>query len=254
MIKHRDFIMTSVSIQNHPKPHILIVDDDKEIRTLLSDILEKNELIIFQASQGTEMRDILKSKKIDLMILDINLPDEDGISLCKEVRSSSSLPIIMLTAKTSPIERVIGLETGADDYVCKPFEPMELVSRVRSLLRRSKLNSDKQSEEASKIHFDSWTLDVLGRHLLREDGMILSLSTSEFNLLKMFIDHANQVMNRDQIMDHIYGRESGPFDRSIDIQVSRLRNKIEHNPKSPAIIKTVRSEGYLFTPKISTSI
>jgi len=179
--------MTSIAIQNYPKPHILIVDDDKEIRTLLSDILEKNELIIFQASQGTEMRDILKSKKIDLMILDINLPDEDGISLCKEVRSSSSLPIIMLTAKTSPIERVIGLETGADDYVCKPFEPMELVSRVRSLLRRSKLNSDKQSEEASKIHFDSWTLDVLGRHLLREDGMILSLSTSEFNLLKMFI-------------------------------------------------------------------
>ena len=256
MIKHKDFIMTSITIQNNPKPHILIVDDDKEIRTLLSEILEKNELIIFQASQGSEMRNILKSKKIDLMILDINLPDEDGISLCKEVRASSSLPIIMLTAKTSPIERVIGLETGADDYVCKPFEPMELVSRVRSLLRRSKLNSnsEKLSQEASKIYFDSWTLDVLGRHLIRADGMVLSLSASEFNLLKLFIDHANQVMNRDQIMDHIYGRESGPFDRSIDIQVSRLRNKIENNPKSPMIIKTIRSEGYLFTPKVSGSL
>jgi two-component system OmpR family response regulator len=162
----------------------------------------------------------------------------------------------MLTAKTSPIERVIGLETGADDYVCKPFEPMELVSRVRSLLRRSKLNSnsEKLSQEASKIYFDSWTLDVLGRHLIRADGMVLSLSASEFNLLKLFIDHANQVMNRDQIMDHIYGRESGPFDRSIDIQVSRLRNKIENNPKSPMIIKTIRSEGYLFTPKVSGSL
>jgi len=241
--------------KNNSQPHVLIVDDDKDIRTLLSEILEKNELTIFQASQGSEMRDILKSKKIDLMILDINLPDEDGISLCKEVRFSSSLPIIMLTAKTSPIERVIGLETGADDYVCKPFEPMELVSRVRSLLRRSKLNTsaEKISEEASKIHFDSWTLDLMDRHLIRSDNMILSLSTSEFNLLKMFIDHANKVMNRDQIMDYIYGRESGPFDRSIDIQVSRLRNKIENNPKLPTIIKTIRSEGYLFTPKVSFS-
>jgi len=248
--------MTIKDNDNHSKPHILIVDDDRDIRTLLSEILEKNDLIIFQASRGSEMRSILKSKKIDLMILDINLPDEDGISLCKEVRASSNLPIIMLTAKTSPIERVIGLETGADDYVCKPFEPMELVSRVRSVLRRSQLNvlSEKISGEVSKIHFDSWTLDVLGRHLVRADGMVLSLSGAEFNLLKLFIDHANQVMNRDQIMDHIYGRESGPFDRSIDIQVSRLRNKIESNPKTPTIIKTVRSEGYLFTPKISTSL
>ena len=247
--------MNLVSKGSHLKPHILIVDDDKDIRTLLSEILEQNDLTIFQASQGTEMRDALKSKKIDLMILDINLPDEDGISLCKEVRASSSLPIIMLTAKTSPIDRVIGLETGADDYVCKPFEPMELVSRVRSLLRRSKLNADpeKITEEASKIHFDSWTLDLMGRNLMRSDNTILSLSTSEFNLLKMFIDHANKVMHRDQIMDHIYGREAGPFDRSVDIQVSRLRNKIEINPKSPVLIKTVRSEGYLFTPKISFS-
>lgn len=236
-------------VMTEDKTHVLIVDDDNDIRSLLSEFLERNGLEAFQACDGEEMWDALKSQRIDLVVLDINLPGTDGISLCRHLRVNSSLPVIMLTAKTSPLDRVVGLETGADDYVCKPFEPLELLSRIRSVLRRTVHSAagENETHEAVKIHFSEWTLDLTARHLLDPHGVVISLSGAEFRLLEMFLNRPNRILSRDQIMDYMHGRDTGPFDRSIDLQVSRLRQKIEKDPKSPSIIKTVRNEGYILS-------
>ena len=236
--------------------HVLIVDDDDDIRSLLSDFLERNHLIAFQATDGEAMHKMILSHRIDLIVLDLNLPGEDGLSLCRQLRASSNIPIIMLTAKSDPIDRIVGLETGADDYVCKPFEPLELLSRIRSVLRRTQQlgNSSTKTTEAIKMHFADWVLDLTARHLLDPQGVIISLSGAEFRLLKMFLDRPNRILNRDQIMDQMHGRDASEFDRSIDLQDSRLRQKIELDQKSPSIIKTVRNEGYILatTVKVET--
>lgn len=234
---------------------ILIVDDDHDIRSLLSDILKSNGLEVFQAEDGRAMFDVLKSRSIDLIVLDLNLPEVDGLTLCRQLRETSNLPVIMLTAKTNPLERVIGLETGADDYVCKPFEPLELLSRIRSVLRRSKSTQEgtEQSQAPEKITFAGWTLDLTGRHLINPQGVIISLSGAEYRLLRIFLDHPNRILSRDQLMDLIHGRDVSPFDRSIDLQVSRLRQRIEGDTKSPALIKTVRNEGYVLTAKVEVA-
>lgn len=237
---------------NEQTINILIVDDDDDIRSLLSEFLERNRLAAFQASDGEMMKEILKSQRIDLVVLDLNLPGEDGLSLCRQLRASSNLPVIMLTAKTDPIDRVIGLETGADDYVCKPFEPLELLSRIRSVLRRTQQSGVTESKafEPARIHFSGWILDLTARHLLNPQGVVISLSGAEFRLLKMFLDRPNRILNRDQIMDMMHGRDAGAFDRSIDLQVSRIRQKIEEDQKFPMIIKTVRNEGYILTTTV----
>lgn len=237
---------------NEQTTHVLIVDDDDDIRSLLSDFLERNRLTAFQAPNGDVMRNILKSQHIDLVVLDLNLPDEDGLSLCRQLRSTSNLPVIMLTAKTDPIDRIVGLETGADDYVCKPFEPLELLSRIRSVLRRTQQLgvSESKTRESIRMHFSGWILDLTARHLLDPQGIVISLSGAEFRLLKIFLDRPNRILNRDQIMDIMHGRDAGAFDRSIDLQVSRLRQKIELDPKSPVIIKTVRNEGYILATSV----
>lgn len=237
---------------NEQTTHILIVDDDDDIRSLLSDFLERNRLTAFQAPNGEVMRNILKSQHIDLVVLDLNLPDEDGLSLCRQLRSTSNLPVIMLTAKTDPIDRIVGLETGADDYVCKPFEPLELLSRIRSVLRRTQQLgvSESKTHESIRMHFSGWILDLTARHLLDPQGIVISLSGAEFRLLKIFLDRPNRILSRDQIMDLMHGRDAGAFDRSIDLQVSRLRQKIELDPKSPVIIKTVRNEGYILATSV----
>jgi two-component system, OmpR family, response regulator len=234
------------------KTNVLIVDDDYDIRSLLSEFLENNGLVTFQAADGEAMFEALKFKHIDIIVLDLNLPGEDGLSLCRRLRTTSNKPVIMLTAKTNPIDRIVGLETGADDYVCKPFEPLELLSRIRSILRRSQFSSEASNEHnpALKIHFSNWTLDITARHLINENGIIVSLSGAEFRLLRIFLDHPNRILSRDQLMDLIHGRDTTPFDRSIDLQVSRLRQRIEGHSKSPSIIKTVRNEGYI----LSTSV
>jgi two-component system, OmpR family, response regulator len=237
---------------NEQTTHVLIVDDDDDIRSLLSDFLERNRLTAFQAPNGEVMRNILKSQHIDLVVLDLNLPDEDGLSLCRQLRSTSNLPVIMLTAKTDPIDRIVGLESGADDYVCKPFEPLELLSRIRSVLRRTQQLgvSESKTRESIRMHFSGWILDLTARHLLDPQGVVISLSGAEFRLLKIFLDRPNRILNRDQIMDIMHGRDAGAFDRSIDLQVSRLRQKIELDPKSPVIIKTVRNEGYILATSV----
>jgi two-component system, OmpR family, response regulator len=237
---------------NNSKPNILIVDDDDEIRSLLSDFLERNGFHTFQAADGDAMQLMLVDKQIDLMVLDLSLPGKNGIELCKELRLRSNLPVIMLTARTTPIDRIIGLETGADDYVCKPFEPLELVSRIRSVLRRVRLSvTDADTEEVpTKIAFLDWVLDLTARHLINSQGLVVSLSGAEFQLLKTFLDRPKRILNRDQLMDIIHGRNAGPFDRSIDLQISRLRQKIEVDPKVPKIIKTIRNEGYVLATEI----
>ena len=232
--------------------NILIVDDDDDIRSLLSEFLERNRLNSFQAPDGEVMRNVLKSQHIDLVVLDLNLPGEDGLALCRQLRSNSNLPVIMLTAKSDPIDRIIGLETGADDYVCKPFEPLELLSRIRSVLRRTRHFDvkDQNSHELIRFHFSGWILDLTARHLLDSQGIVISLSGAEFRLLKIFLDRPNRVLSRDQIMDLMHGREANAFDRSIDLQISRLRQKIEVDQKSPEIIKTVRNEGYILSAAV----
>lgn len=237
---------------NEQPINILIVDDDDDIRSLLSEFLERNRLVAFQASDGEVMKKLLKSQPIDLVVLDLNLPGEEGLSLCRQLRASSNIPIIMLTAKTDPIDRVMGLETGADDYVCKPFEPLELLSRIRSVLRRTHQSgiSEGKAVESVRIHFSGWILDLTARHLLNPQGVVISLSGAEFRLLKMFLDRPNRILSRDQIMDMMHGRDAGAFDRSIDLQVSRLRQKIEEDQKLPVIIKTVRNEGYILATSV----
>ena len=233
--------------------NVLIVDDDDDIRTLLSEFLERNRLRAFQATDGQVMREVLNSQPIDLVVLDLNLPGEDGLALCRHIRSSSNLPVIMLTAKSDPIDRVIGLETGADDYVCKPFEPLELLSRIRSVLRRTRpqeVNETKDLEQV-RIDFSGWSLDLTRRHLIENSrGVIISLSGAEYRLLKIFLDRPNRVLSRDQLMDLMHGRDASAFDRSIDLQVSRLRQKIEVDQKTPEIIKTVRNEGYILASSV----
>jgi two-component system OmpR family response regulator len=233
--------------------NILIVDDDSDIRSLLSDFLEGNGLHAFQAANGVEMQQLLESERIDLLVLDLNLPGTNGLELCRELRTDSNLPVIMLTAKTSSIDRIVGLETGADDYVCKPFEPLELLSRIRSVLRRTQATAagEEVSTEPVRMRFSGWQLDIISRHLINPRGVVVSISGAEFRLLKIFLDRPNRVLNRDQLMDLMHGRDAGPFDRSIDLQISRVRQKIEVDSKSPNIIKTVRNEGYILTTPVT---
>ncbi|BBP00641.1 response regulator [Sulfuriferula nivalis] len=234
---------------------ILIVDDDREIRTLLAEYLEVNGLRALTAQNGNEMRHVLEQVRIDLIVLDLTLPGEDGLTLCRNLRVHplySGIPVIMLTARGEPLDRIIGLEMGADDYLSKPFEPRELFARIRSVLRRTQaLPPNMLTAEANKMHFAGLTLDLVARHLLNRDGVVITLSGAEYRMLKIFLDHPHSILNRDQLMELTQGRESDPFDRSIDIQISRLRQKLGDDARTPSIIKTVRNEGYVLTANVT---
>ena len=225
---------------------ILVVDDDREIRSLLADYLEKNGLKTLVAADGASMWRALDTARVDLIVLDLMLPGEDGLTLCRTLRTRSNLPIIMLTARREPLDRILGLEMGADDYLPKPFEPRELLARIRSVLRRAQaLPENLELPAAKRIVFAGWRLDLEARHLLSEQGIVVLLSGAEFRLLKVFLDHPHSVLNRDQLLDLTRGRTTEPFDRSVDLQVSRLRQKLADDAHSPHIIKTVRNEGYV---------
>jgi two-component system OmpR family response regulator len=234
-------------------PHILIVDDHREIRDLVSRALTKEGFRVSAAADGGAMHKILAGGRIDLILLDLMLPGEDGLSLCRTLRASSKVPIIMLTAKGDEVDRVIGLEMGADDYLPKPFGSRELVARIRAVLRRSQENSSpaKSGERPKQYHFDRWRLDVGARELLRDDGITLPLSTGEYDLLIVFVERPQRVLSRDQLLDLARGRAATALDRSIDTQISRLRKKLERDPAEPKIIKTVWGGGYMFTPTVS---
>lgn len=231
--------------------HILIVDDDREIRDLLARFLTKHGLRITTAADGRDMLQALDDGKIDLIVLDLMLPGEDGLTLCRNLRATSRIPIIMLTAMGEETDRIIGLEMGADDYLAKPFNPRELLARIKAVLRRSEQTpSTAQFEDGTVLTFADWTLSLESRELQRPDGVMVPLSGGEFELLAAFATHAGRVLSRDQLLDLARGREAQPFDRSIDVQVSRLRRKIEADPGEPAFIKTVRNGGYIFTPGV----
>lgn len=234
-------------------PHVLIVDDDAEIRDLTARFLNKHGFRTTTAANARAMDEALQSGRFDLIVLDLMLPGEDGLSICRRLRAGTDMPIIMLTALGEETDRIVGLEMGADDYLPKPFNPRELLARIKAVLRRADgTTRDETGGPASTmLIFDQWRLDTARRELTNGDGVLVPLTAGEYALLAAFAERPRRVLNRDQLLDLTRGRESGPFDRSVDVQLSRLRRKIEDDPKAPTLIKTVRGGGYIFTPLVT---
>lgn len=227
-------------------PHILVVDDDRDIRQLLGEYLEKNGFRATAVADGKAMRRALEHAHVDLIVLDLMMPGEDGLSLCRDVRSRSQVPIIMLTALGEEVDRIVGLEVGADDYMAKPFNPRELLVRIRAVLRRTAhAPRDPLPAEVRGYRFAGWRLDTTSRTLTHENGNTVSLSGAEYRLLAILLAHPNRVLSRAQLMELIRGRDLDPFDRSIDVRISRLRQTLGDDGRTPQIIKTVYGEGYL---------
>jgi two-component system OmpR family response regulator len=234
-------------------PHILVVEDDREIRMMVSRFLEKQGYRVTQSEDARSMDRALRAANIDLILLDIMLPGgEDGLSICRRVRATSSVPIIMLTAAGDTTARVVGLEMGADDYIAKPFDPLELAARTKAVLRRATALPSKLEQRMTPMQFDGWRIDPTQRELHDPDGARVTLTGAEFDLLLAFCRHPRRTLSRDQLLDLSQGRGGGPLDRGIDILVSRIRRKIEANPRDPRLIKTVRTGGYIFTLTVET--
>jgi two-component system phosphate regulon response regulator OmpR len=225
---------------------ILVVDDDPDLRWMVEKYLSKHDFAVTLAEDGEKMREILEEQSFDLAILDINLPGEDGLSLARYLRSNFQIGIIMLSAAAEVFDRIVGLEMGADDYVTKPFEPRELLARVKSVLRRSQAELEREAESGARVKFGEYSLDLDAHQLLDKDEQAVSLTSMEFDLLKAFAENPNKVLDRDQLLNLSHNRDWDPFDRSIDIRITRLRRKIEAEPSKPQIIKTVRGAGYIF--------
>ena len=234
---------------------ILIVDDDFEIRRLLSDYLSRNDFDAIPARDGREVWQALNRHAIDLIVLDLMLPDTDGLTLCRTLRSkaeTAEIPILMLTARGEEVDRILGIEMGADDYLVKPFNPRELLARIRSILRRTRtLPPNLRPETARFLEFSGRILDTAARTLTLAHGVTTPLSGGEYRLLRILLDHPNRVLNRDQLTELIHGREAEPFDRAIDVQISRLRQRLQDEGREPQLIKTVRGEGYVLASTVS---
>ncbi|MDD3327829.1 MAG: response regulator [Zoogloea sp.] len=230
-------------------PRVLIVDDDPDLRDLLSEYLAANGLQIESAGDGTTMRQAMARQAPDAVVLDLMLPGEDGLSLARELRAHSGVGILMLSARGEEMDRVIGLEVGADDYMAKPFSPRELLARLRALLRRTRAAAPAEQPAAipGKHCFGHFALDISAHRLLRDNHEV-RITTAEFELLRVFVERPNRVLSRDDIIDLLKGYDRDPFDRSVDIRVTRLRRRIEADPSKPEYIRTVRGEGYLFNP------
>lgn len=235
----------------HASPNILVVEDDRETRTLIAKYLRGNACNVTTATDGREMARTLAEHRVDLVILDVMLPGEDGLSLCRKLRADSQIPIIMLTARGEDVDRILGLEMGADDYLAKPFNPRELLARINAVLRRHAMALTASSTEgASALHFLGWRIDFRLRELRSPDGARVAMTSAEFDLLRVFCERPGRVLSRDSLLDLTQGRNAGSFERSIDVLVSRIRRKIEPSPDEATVIKTVRSGGYMFTPQI----
>ncbi len=231
--------------------HILVVDDQQEICDVIDQYLTGEGYRVSTAHDGAEMRHVMNKDPADLVILDLMLPGEDGLALARTLRSESAIGIIILTGRGETVDRIIGLEMGADDYLPKPFNLRELLARVKSVLRRvhGRIEESPQAGR-TRMRFAGWSLDLSSRELLSPTGEEIRLTTGEFDLLAAFVNNANQVLSRDRLLDLARNREAGPFDRTIDVQVGRLRRKLEDDPQNPTMIKTVRGSGYIFTPAI----
>jgi len=232
------------------QPHLLIVDDHREIRELLQRFFEQHNYRVTAAKDGKEMKHCLARSKIDLIVLDLMLPGEDGLTLCRDLRVSSNIPIVMLTAMGDEMDKIVGLEMGADDYLAKPFNPRELLARIKAVLRRVNTLSAKISE-VDKYYFSHWSLDLHKRELMDTSGVLVVLSSAEFDLLRVFIEHPQRVLSRDQLLDLSKERDGGVYDRAIDTLISRLRKKLEVDVKQPELIKTIWGGGYQFTCEVT---
>jgi len=235
-------------------PHILVVEDDAEISRLVTRYLRANDCRVSAAGDARDVDRLLDDGRIDLIVLDLMLPGEDGLSLCRRLRARSPVPVIMLTAKGEEIDRIVGLEMGADDYVAKPFNPRELLARIRAVLRRASAGAVLPADRRARaLAFFGWRVDCALRELRDPQGTRIVLTGAEFDLLQVLCERAGRVLSRDQLLDLTQGRSAGSLERSIDVLISRLRRKIEHDPHDPELIKTVRSGGYLFTPAVEPS-
>ncbi len=234
--------------------HLLVVDDDREIRRLLDEYLTQSGYRVTGVGDGRSMRRALDEHRIDFVVLDLMLPGEDGLSLCRSLRAQSNIPVLMLTARGSEIDRIVGLEMGADDYLAKPFNPRELLARVKSILRRAKsLPHQQVAADVSSYRFGQWSLDVATRNITAADGLVVPLSGAEFRLLSIFLEHPQVVLSRDQLLELVSGRETIPFDRSIDVLIGRLRKRLNDDGKEPTLIKTVRGAGYVLATRVESS-
>ena len=229
------------------QPHILIVDDSREIRDVISRYLRGNGYRTSVAENAVAARRLLKTNGIDLVVLDVMMPGEDGLSLCRALRAEGTLPVIMLTARGEDVDRIVGLEMGADDYLAKPCNPRELLARIAAVLRRAKGGARPGELASQRIKFEGWTLDLGRRELVGANGVALPLSSGEYRLLVAFLERPKMALSREQLLDLTQGRSLEPFDRSVDSAVSRLRRKIEDDARAPRIIKTVYGGGYVFT-------
>jgi len=232
--------------------HILIVDDDREIRSLLSDSLTSSGYRVSVAANGAAMMQTLSAARIDLIVLDITMPGEDGLSICRRLRATGTVPIIMLTSMSGEVDRIIGLEVGADDYLPKPFSTRELLARIRAVLRRTAMAPPGSPPGSKRIfEFAGWRLDATRRQLHSPANALVDLRTAEFDLLLALVERPEHVLTRDQLLDLARGRAASAFDRSIDVHISRLRYRIEADPKRPELIQTVRSGGYTFSAPVT---
>jgi two-component system OmpR family response regulator len=230
---------------------ILVVDDDREIRNLLVDYLSRQGYAVEAVADGRSMWQWLDRNRADLIVLDLMLPGTDGLTLCRDLRARSDVPVLMLTARGEETDRIVGLEMGADDYLGKPFNPRELLARIKTVLRRTRaLPPNLKPEPVRWLAFAGWRLDTTARELLSPEGVVTPLSGGEYRLMRIFLDHPNRVLNRDQLMDLIHNREADPLDRVIDVQVSRLRQRLGDDGREPRIIKTVRGEGYVLAAAV----
>jgi two-component system OmpR family response regulator len=236
-----------------PMPQLLLVDDDKDILSLLTGFFRKHSYAAVVAENGKSMFAALDEHPIDLVILDVMLPEEDGFSLCRRLRATSGVPVIMLSAMADHTDRVVGLEVGADDYLTKPFDQRELLARCKAVLRRTVPGTAvmRRSETRPVLCFAGWSLDVARRELRSDDNALVLLSGGEFDLLLAFAEHPRRVLNREQLIDLARGSAHLAYDRSIDVQVSRLRHKLEHDLRNPSLIRTVRNSGYMFLPEVT---
>jgi two-component system OmpR family response regulator len=231
-------------------PRLLLVDDEGALREPLDEYLSRQGFVVSQAASAAEARSILRQDMPDLVLLDIMMPGEDGLSLCRHLVETRDIPVILLTARGEATDRIVGLEIGADDYVVKPFEPRELVARIRSVLRRSARSGPPPPEDEDFL-FDGWRLDPLKRRLIDPDGAVVAISSAEFRLLMAFVAHPRQVLDRDRLLDMVQGREAHLFDRAVDNQISRLRRKIEADTRNPQLIQTVWGGGYMLAADVT---
>ena len=233
------------------RDRVLIVDDDEDIQSLLEEYLRKNGFDAHAVADGKAMWEALAEKPASLVVLDLMLPGEDGLSLCRQLRARSQVPVLMLTARGEAVDRILGLEMGADDYLPKPFDPRELLARIRSILRRAKsLPTDTEVDVPETFNFSGWRLDTRARNLCAPDGVVVPLSGAEYRLLLIFLQNSNIVLSRDQLSNFTFGRDADPLDRTIDMQVSRLRERLREQAREPEIIKTVRGKGYVLAARV----